>query len=153
MGAFTLSQVVTSSAQRCNSVSLLIEILRRTVSIEEQAVPKTDEVDRENDYCSHVIAKLDGKPIGTDRLQAKEGSVKIRRVCISCDYRKNYGADLICFIVGQVAQTYAQHFMKSPALLHIGPNTWIRAFPHWIQEACWIRSKALQNFCDGAVYC
>ena len=42
--------------------------IRRQVFIEEQAVPQQEEWDGRDDECLHVLARLDGQPVGTARL-------------------------------------------------------------------------------------
>lgn len=99
--------------------------LRRAVFMGEQNVSEADEIDGEDDHCTHVIATLNKCPIGTARFQIKDGSVKIQRVCVTRDHRgKHYGTDIILFIVDHVkttgqsnrvylgAQTYALPFYE-----------------------------------------
>ncbi len=97
--------------------------LRRAVFMGEQGVTEADEIDGEDDHCTHIIAKLNDVPIGTARFQIKDGSVKIQRVCVSREYRgKNYGADLIRFVVDHVAQT------KLASRLFLGAQTYALPF-------------------------
>lgn len=159
MAASTSSQAATSSAQRCNRVTLDIKIvqeatdmascfaLRRTVFIKEQAVPKDDEIDGEDDHCTHILATLNGDPVGTARFQIKNGSIKIQRVCVLSEHRgKDYGADLIRFIVDHVkntdsakrlylgAQTHAIKFYEKLGFTQYGPEYLDAGIPHYDME-------------------
>ena len=70
--------------------------LRRTVFIEEQGVSEADEVDDKDDLAIHLLARLNGKPVGSARLlvQAKVG--KIGRVCVLPEARgTGLGAQLM----------------------------------------------------------
>ena len=70
--------------------------LRRVVFIEEQGVSLEDEVDGRDGEARHLLAALDGRPVGTARLLT-EGSVgKIGRVCVLPQARgKGVGVALI----------------------------------------------------------
>lgn len=56
--------------------------LRRTVFIEEQGVSEADEVDGLDDSAIHLLARLNGVPVGTARLIIKGNVGKIGRVCV-----------------------------------------------------------------------
>ena len=72
------------------------QALRRVVFIEEQGVSPQDEMDGRDGAARHLLARLDGAPIGTARLLT-EGSVgKIGRVCVRAEARgKGVGVALI----------------------------------------------------------
>ncbi len=72
------------------------QALRRVVFIEEQGVSPQDEMDGRDEGARHLLALLDGAPIGTARLLT-EGSVgKIGRVCVRAEARgKGVGVALI----------------------------------------------------------
>ena len=121
--------------------------LRRAVFIEEQSVPVADEIDGEDDACTHIIATLGGTPVGTARFQMKNGSVKIQRVCVSRDHRgKDFGADIIRFIVNHVkitgmadrlflgAQTHALPFYEKLGFVQYGPEYLDAGIPHYDME-------------------
>ena len=61
--------------------------LRRTIFIEEQQVPEAEERDRYDAIAYHLLARLDGKPIGTARILQCDDTVKIGRVCVLPDHR------------------------------------------------------------------
>lgn len=70
--------------------------LRRTVFIEEQGVSEADEVDGLDDSAIHLLARLNGVPVGTARLIIKGNVGKIGRVCVLPEARgTGLGAALI----------------------------------------------------------
>ena len=70
--------------------------LRRVVFIEEQEVPEDLEVDGLDDAALHLLATLDGRPVGTARMLLKGATGKIGRVCVLRDLRgQGVGAALI----------------------------------------------------------
>ena len=70
--------------------------LRRAVFIEEQEVPEDLEVDGLDDTALHLLATLDGRPVGTARMLLKGDTGKIGRVCVLRDLRgQGVGAALI----------------------------------------------------------
>lgn len=56
--------------------------LRRAVFIEEQGIAEADELDDLDGVAVHLLARLDGQPVGTARLLAKGRLGKIGRVCV-----------------------------------------------------------------------
>jgi ElaA protein len=70
--------------------------LRRTVFIEEQGVPEALERDEYDATALHLLATLDGQPVGTARMLLKGDTGKIGRVCVLSEARgKGIGAALI----------------------------------------------------------
>ena len=69
--------------------------LRRTVFIDEQGVSLAEEQDGRDDDALHLLACIDGQPVGTARILI-DGSVgKIGRVCVLPAHRgKGIGAAL-----------------------------------------------------------
>lgn len=61
--------------------------LRRTVFIEEQAVSEAEELDDQDGGAIHLLARLDGRPVGSARLILKGETGKIGRVCVLKDQR------------------------------------------------------------------
>lgn len=61
--------------------------LRRTVFIEEQGVPEAEELDDQDAGAVHLLARLDGRPVGSARLILKGDTGKIGRVCVLKDQR------------------------------------------------------------------
>lgn len=62
--------------------------IRRTVFVDEQRVPLELELDDEEDRCLHVIATIDGVPVGTARLNPKSDTeAKVQRVAVLAPWR------------------------------------------------------------------
>ena len=72
------------------------QALRRVVFIEEQGVSPQDEMDGRDGAARHLLARLDGAPIGTARLLTEGAVGKIGRVCVRAEARgKGVGVALI----------------------------------------------------------
>lgn len=57
-------------------------MLRRKVFIEEQGVSEADEIDDKDDDAIHLLAVVDGVPMGSARLLLMGQTGKIGRVCV-----------------------------------------------------------------------
>lgn len=85
--------------------------LRRTVFIDEQNVPEHEEIDGLDAAATHLLATLDGVPVGTARLTSKDTMGKIGRVCVLPRARgTGLGAQLI--------DAALAHFRTLPGLTH-----------------------------------
>ena len=70
--------------------------LRRMVFIEEQGVSPADEVDGKDATARHLLATLQGNPVGTARLLTDGTTGKIGRVCVLAGARgQGIGAALV----------------------------------------------------------
>jgi len=65
----------------------LCHALRRIVFIEEQNVPEAEEIDGRDAGALHLLARLDGQPVGCARVLVMGDTGKIGRVCVLPDYR------------------------------------------------------------------
>ena len=84
-------KVVTSSEDLASCLEL-----RRIVFIEEQSVPEHEEVDGDDGNCTHILARVDGKPMGAARFQYIGHKAKIQRVCVLQEARgSGLGAAII----------------------------------------------------------
>ncbi len=98
--------------------------LRRAVFIEEQGVPEADEVDDQDDQAVHLLARLDGVPVGTARLLAYGGTGKVGRVCVLQSARgTGLGAALM-------QQTVAQ-FRAMPGVTKVTLGAQLTAVPFY----------------------
>jgi len=80
--------------------------LRRAVFIKEQNVAEHEEVDGQDQNCTHVLAIANGIPAGAARFQQLGSYVKIQRVCVPKEHRGHgIGAEVIKFIVGHVSNS------------------------------------------------
>ncbi len=61
--------------------------LRRTVFIEEQAVPEEDELDDRDADAVHLLATVDGRAMGSARLLLDGPTATIGRVCVLAEAR------------------------------------------------------------------
>jgi predicted GNAT family N-acyltransferase len=108
--------------------------LRRTVFIEEQGVSEADEVDDRDDAAIHLLALLDGRPMGTARLLVEGSTGKIGRVCVLPEARgTGLGAALIRAAVAELratpgvtraklgAQVHALGFYERLGFVAVGP--------------------------------
>ena len=76
--------------------------LRRVVFIEEQGVSEAEECDELDAAALHLLANLDGRPVGSARLLALGEVGKIGRVCVLPQHRgTGLGAALILAAVDQ----------------------------------------------------
>ncbi|MBN2759094.1 MAG: GNAT family N-acetyltransferase [Rhodobacteraceae bacterium] len=79
--------------------------LRRVVFIEEQNVDEALEVDGQDAAALHVLARLDGLPVGCARILIMGDTAKIGRVCVLRDHRgKGIGQALMRKAVEILAQ-------------------------------------------------
>ncbi|THD76635.1 GNAT family N-acetyltransferase [Thalassobius vesicularis] len=60
-----------------------VHALRRTVFIEEQGVPEADEWDDLDGSAVHLLARVDGVPVGTARLLIDGDTGRIGRICVA----------------------------------------------------------------------
>ena len=97
--------------------------IRETVFVHEQKVPLPAEFDGLDDDADHLLARLDGRAVGTLRLRSVgRASAKIERVAVLADARGHaVGAALVSAAVDRLrkrgfreaklhAQTYALGF-------------------------------------------
>lgn len=70
--------------------------LRRAVFIDEQGVSEAEEIDGRDREATHLLATLQGVPVGSARLFASGDTGKIGRVCVLASHRgTGVGAALI----------------------------------------------------------
>ena len=132
----TLEIVETRDIAACQA-------LRRVVFILEQGVPEADEVDGRDDTAQHLLARLDGAPIGTARLLTEGAVGKIGRVCVLKEARgQGVGVALIRAAValfGGVpgvkkvklgAQTHAVGFYEALGFQAVGEVYQDAGIPH-----------------------
>ncbi len=61
--------------------------LRRAVFIDEQGISEADEIDDLDHQAIHLLATIDGRPVGTARLLIKGDLGKVGRICVLSDQR------------------------------------------------------------------
>lgn len=117
--------------------------LRRAVFIEEQGVPETEEVDNRDDEAIHLLATLNGEPLGSARLLVLGQTGKIGRVCVLPRARgTGLGANLMRAAVERFrtvpgvtqvklgAQTHALGFYERLGFTAIGDEFTDAGLPH-----------------------
>lgn len=74
--------------------------LRRIVFIDEQNVPEDLERDEYDATALHLLAELDGVPMGTARIVFKDDFAKVGRVCVTRDARgTGLGKELMLAVI------------------------------------------------------
>ena len=117
--------------------------LRRTVFIEEQGVAEADEIDDLDGTATHLLATLDGAPVGSARLLTLGEVGKIGRVCVLKSHRGHgIGAALTRAAVAHFrtlpgvttaklgAQTHAVPFYAALGFVPTGPEYIDANIPH-----------------------
>ena len=116
--------------------------IRRVVFIEEQGVSLADEVDGRDGEAEHLLALLDGAPVGTARMLVEGETGKIGRVAVLAGARgKGIGAALIRAAVDRLrerglrvarlgAQTHALGFYEGLGFRAEGPVYDDAGIPH-----------------------
>ncbi|NGM44286.1 GNAT family N-acetyltransferase [Rhodobacter sp. SGA-6-6] len=117
--------------------------LRRKVFIEEQGVSEADEVDGLDDQAIHLLALVDGRPLGCARLLVQGETGKVGRVCVLAEARgTGLGAALMRAAVAEFrklpgvakvklgAQTHALGFYERLGFTAFGPEYLDAGIPH-----------------------
>lgn len=117
--------------------------LRRKVFIEEQGVSEADEVDGLDDRAIHLLALVDGRPLGCARLLVQGETGKVGRVCVLAEARgTGLGAALMRAAVEEFrklpgvtrvklgAQTHALGFYERLGFTAFGPEYMDAGIPH-----------------------
>lgn len=91
-------------ATTADDVSSCME-LRRLVFVDEQGVPEHEEIDGKDGHSTHVLARLDGAPVGTARFRVSDDAVKIERMAVLAECRgAGIGSALIGFIISHAKE-------------------------------------------------
>jgi len=116
--------------------------LRRVVFIEEQGVSEADELDDLDGVAVHLLATVDGRPMGSARIIPGNGYGKIGRVCVLAEARgTGLGAALMREAVQECrrlglktarlgAQTHALGFYEALGFEAVGPVFDDAGIPH-----------------------
>jgi len=121
--------------------------LRRTVFMEEQGVSLADEIDGRDEEALHVLASVDGEPVGCARILITENVAAIGRVCVLKGARgTGLGAAIImaCLDIAREqsgvtraklgAQTHATSFYEKLGFAAFGPVYDDAGIPHQDME-------------------
>ncbi|MCU0816561.1 MAG: GNAT family N-acetyltransferase [Cypionkella sp.] len=117
--------------------------LRRRVFIEEQGVSEADEIDDKDGEAIHLLARVEGRPVGSARLLILGETGKIGRVCVLAQARgTGLGAALMRAAVAELrkrpgvrraklgAQTHALGFYERLGFVAVGPVFDDAGIPH-----------------------
>jgi ElaA protein len=85
--------------------------LRRTVFMGEQGISEAEEIDDLDDEATHLLATVDGRPVGTARILFAGTTGKIGRICVLVDQRgTGLGAKLVMAVI--------DHLRTIPTITH-----------------------------------
>ena len=85
----------TADIHETRDIATCLE-LRRIVFIDEQNVPEAEELDDLDDAAVHLLARVEGRALGSARLFVEGETGKIGRVCVLKEARgTGLGAGLI----------------------------------------------------------
>lgn len=110
-----------------------VHALRRAVFIDEQGIPEAEEWDDLDGAALHLLARVDGVPVGTARLLSGGDVGRIGRICVAQDQRgTGLGAALVrdgierlraqgLRVVRLGAQVYATGFYEKLGFTVCGP--------------------------------
>jgi len=117
--------------------------LRETVFIQEQGVSEAEEYDGLDDRADHILARLNGQPVGCARILYHGDTGKIGRVCVLRQARgTGLGAALIRACLDHLggkpgiaramlgAQTHAIGFYEKLGFTAFGPEYLDAGIPH-----------------------
>jgi len=116
--------------------------IRRQVFVQEQNVPEQQELDEHDATALHLLATLDGRPVGTARLLIDGTEGKIGRVAILPDCRgTGAGAAMMRAALDELrargvttarlgAQTHALRFYEKLGFTAYGPVYDDAGIPH-----------------------
>ncbi len=118
--------------------------IRRTVFVDEQGVSEAIEIDGLDDQAEHLLAMIEGRPVGTLRIRLFDGGriAKIERVAVLAPVRgRQVGQALMCAVLAQArargaaeakvhAQTVVQDFYARLGFVVVGSEFEEDGIPH-----------------------
>lgn len=114
--------------------------IREEVFVVEQRVPPEIEYDEYEESATHIIAKIDGKPVGTARWRVTDSGQKLERFAVLKSARRmGVGAALVNFVLDQIGETEtaylnsqisAMDFYSSLGFEATGPVFYEADIPH-----------------------
>ena len=80
--------------------------IRRIVFIQELNIPEHMEIDENEDLATYVLAKVEGKNVGTARWRETNSGIKLERFAVLSQYRSyGVGTAMSKFILKQLDQS------------------------------------------------
>ena len=95
--------------------------VRKTVFVEEQAVPLEEEIDAFENEAEHFIMYHDGSPVGAGRFRFVDGYGKVERICVLKEARKTGAGKAIMNTIENYAREKDIHKLKLNAQTHAIP--------------------------------
>ena len=93
--------------------------IRHEVFVHEQNVPIELEIDEYENTATHfVLYDEDGNPCGAGRCRETDDAVKVERICVLKDYRKNGAGKLIMNAIEELAKQQNYKKLKLNAQTH-----------------------------------
>lgn len=87
--------------------------IRFAVFVEEQKVPRDEEVDEHEANCRHLLARVNGQEVGTARYRRTMDGYKLERFAVLKDHRKTgAGGALLQAILRELKAAYPVHLPK-----------------------------------------
>ena len=95
--------VVVQAIESASDLGQALEI-RARVFVEEQGVPAELERDVHDAGCTHLLATLGARPVGTARYRHTPEGCKVERVAVLRDHRgRGIGSALVHYLCGAVS--------------------------------------------------
>lgn len=85
---------------------------RKTVFVEEQAVPLEEEIDAYENDAKHFIMYHEGSPVGAGRFRFVDGYGKVERICVLKEARKTGAGKAIMNTIENYAREKDIHKLK-----------------------------------------
>lgn len=114
--------------------------IREEVFVVEQNVPPAIEYDEYEESATHILARIDGRPVGTARWRKTESGQKLERFAVLRSARRmGVGAALVKFVLDQIGDTEtaylnsqisAMDFYNSLGFEATGPVFYEADIPH-----------------------
>ncbi|NQV38911.1 MAG: GNAT family N-acetyltransferase [Candidatus Marinimicrobia bacterium] len=93
--------------------------IRKNVFVEEQGVSLREEIDKFEDESIHILASINGNPVGTARWRTTEKGLKLERFAVIKKYRTaGIGKTLLEFCL--VENAHISHIYLNAQLTVIG---------------------------------
>jgi predicted GNAT family N-acyltransferase len=94
--------IIIKSANTADDMKVLFEI-RRKVFVDEQGVNEREEYDEFETSSTHLLAALDGTPVGTCRYRNTDKGIKLERYAVLSAYRNHQvGSQLLKHFLSQI---------------------------------------------------
>ncbi len=104
--------IATTPQQRTDAFAVRIAVF-----VEEQGIPRSEELDDFDASATHCVAYVDGAPAGAGRLLLFEGYAKIGRMAVLASHRgTGVGALVLDTLEREGAARGVRHFLLSAQL-------------------------------------